>query len=183
MLLYPNKERRRVSWSSKPCWFYSLEEWEQDAICGCVCTSASSWLGAAECPVTVTNVVATVGRVSWTVKSCFGRADGVPNLRRALNQPQGVEVSPDLPAGDAADGRCLQPAEGLRTSLCPGEGANPSSKPVSSARVHAQKHFPLGQILLLPRAWCKGLPVRHLLWSRLSPKGNVKQVTSQGCSG
>lgn len=57
----------------------------------------------------------------------------------------------------------LQLVEGLRTSLCPGEGADRPSKPVSSAHVHAQNHFPMGQILLLPRAWCRGLPV---LWSR-----------------
>lgn len=50
----------------------------------------------------------------------------------------------------------LQPAEGLRTSLCPGEGANPSSKPVLSVHVHAQNHFPLGQICCCPEHGAKG---------------------------
>lgn len=58
------------------------------------------------CWVTITNVVATVGENhSWTVKSCSGRTDGVPNLGRALNQPWGAEVSADLPTEDAAAGQ------------------------------------------------------------------------------
>lgn len=64
MLLYPNKERRQVSWSSKPCWFCSLEAQEQDVMCGCDGTSARSWLAAAEWPVTITSVVATARRIT-----------------------------------------------------------------------------------------------------------------------
>lgn len=106
-LLHPHKERRWVSWSSKPCWCCSLEEWMR---WGCLQLCE---LLAGCCWVTITNVVATVGENhSWTVKCCSGRTDGVTNLGRALNQPWGAEVSADLPQ------RMLQLAKGLRTSLC-----------------------------------------------------------------